>query len=119
MGDESSNGWREYSRFVLAMLERLDEQYKQLVGDHAKSQHDISDLRTELFNHVDKKFDQLASMHKSQIESARRELIEELQDQKKEDSEVQVAKITGSWEFKTSIATGFVSIVLALIAIFT
>lgn len=119
MTDDYKNGWREYSRFVLAMLERLDEEVKKLNVVQEQCQHEMPLLRNELFKHVDTKFEQLAAMHQTQLTNAKKELEELVKKKDQDETEVNVAAVTGSWEFRTSIATGLVSIILALIAIFT
>jgi hypothetical protein len=123
MSDEYKNGWREYSRFVLAMLERLDADVKKLQNVQEKCQQDMPKLKNDLFGHVDRKFEQLAAMHKRQVETATHELTDmveaKVKQKEKEEAEVQVAAVTGSWEFRTAIATGLVSIIIALIALFT
>ena len=103
---DQQDGWTEYRLLVLEMLERHEQALKDV------SQQRI-DLKEECRQDVNERFGQLVRMHESLIAKSK----DEIQAALVPPTEVQVARITSTWEFRATLLTSAVSIIVAVIAL--
>ena len=112
--DHKGDGWTEYRLLVTAMLERhedcLDELTRKFPEERERCAARINTAEGGLRDLIDAKFVQLGQMHARQIENAKDEL-------KKETTEVQVASITGKWQFWVAIVIQVGTVAAAVIAL--
>lgn len=91
MSEQDHDGWTEHRLLVLAMLERHDD---ALIG-------------------FEKRYYQLKDECRSMISKAKEEVLAEL----KPSTEIEVAKVTSTWEFRATLLASITSIIVAMIAL--
>ena len=106
MSDQDQGSWTEYRLLILEVLERHEESLKEADQRYYQCRENMRD-------EIDKRFVILSDMHKKMIAQAKEEILAEL----KIPPEVQVAKITSTWEFRATMIASAASIIVALIAL--
>jgi len=121
MTEQAGDGWVEYRLLVTAMLERHDLAIEacELFEHETRTEirAELSECKANIRDLVDAKFIQLGEMSATQLKNAKRELIDVIEDSKKEATEISVAKITSRWEFWGMVIVQVSTIVIALIAL--
>jgi hypothetical protein len=121
--DGGNDGWGEYRRLVLDLLERHDHALERLETKIKNSEtvcvDGISKSRKELRDLVDEKFVLLGQMHQRQVENAKLELVQAIKKAAEEDSEIKVTKVTKQWDFWMQVVISLTALGTALIALFS
>jgi hypothetical protein len=111
------DGWREHRMLVLDLLERHEEALKEADDRYHQQREEcvgrIASLKEELTKNVRDQIDALNRAHSVLISEAKDEIIVDL----KVPTEVQVAKITGGWQFWGLVLTSATSLIVAVIAV--
>lgn len=111
------DGWAEHRLLVLSLLERHDEALEKADERYHQQREECiertNSLKEELTEDMRDRFEALNKMHDVLISQAKDEITIGLQSP----IDVQVAKITGGWQFWGLVLTSATSLIVAVIAV--
>lgn len=113
MSEQQEDGWKEYRLLVLEMLERHEATLKEY-GEHQSDARLLQETcRMQLRDDCRTMSATIRDESKSVISKMKEEIITEL----KPETEIKVAKITSTWEFRGVMFASILSFLTALIAL--
>jgi len=113
MSEQQEDGWKEYRLLVLEMLERHETTLKEY-GEHQGEARLLQETcRMQLRDDCRTMSATIRDESKSMISKMKEEIIAEL----KPETEIKVATITSTWEFRGIVVVAVLSFLTSLIAL--